>query len=129
MIQACAPATAASPPACERPVYLSFDTGHMGVAPLVAEVQRLLLAHLEDHYTLYGEYTGVRSARKHIGWYTKTLPGGEAFRARMNALEDAAAQVQAVTDYFDALGRQMDRMPAAMTPLGDNLETCVAWAA
>lgn len=26
--------------ACERPVYLSFDTGHMGVAPLVAEVLR-----------------------------------------------------------------------------------------
>ena len=28
-----------------------------------------LLEHLHDHYALYGEFTGVRSARKHIGWY------------------------------------------------------------
>jgi tRNA-dihydrouridine synthase B len=47
--------------------------------PLVAEVRRLLLDHLQDHYALYGEFTGVRSARKHIGWYVRALPGGEAF--------------------------------------------------
>jgi tRNA-dihydrouridine synthase B len=46
----------------------------------VAEVKRLLLEHLHDHYSLYGEFTGVRSARKHIGWYVRDLPGGEAFR-------------------------------------------------
>ena len=34
--QAAAPQPA--PAACTRPVYLTFDTGHMGVAPLVAEV-------------------------------------------------------------------------------------------
>lgn len=33
-----APAAAQAAPACERPVYLTFDTGHMGVAPLIAEV-------------------------------------------------------------------------------------------
>ena len=37
---------------------------------------------IETHYDLYGEFTGVRTARKHIGWYVKSLPGGEAFRAR-----------------------------------------------
>ncbi len=63
--------------------------------PLVAEVRRLLLEHLQDHYDLYGEYTGVRSARKHIGWYVQALPGGAAFRSRMNAdrgLRRAAAR-------------------------------------
>ena len=30
--------------------------------------------HLEDHYAFYGEFTGVRTARKHIGWYTRGLP-------------------------------------------------------
>ena len=38
---------------------------------LVAEVRRLLLDHLQDHYSLYGELTGVRSARKHIAWYLR----------------------------------------------------------
>ncbi len=90
-------------------------TGTHLAPPLVAEVKRLLLEHLQDHYALYGEYTGVRSARKHIGWYVKTLPGGEAFRIRMNALEDCAAQVRAVSDYFDELGVHMDRMPAAVS--------------
>ncbi len=89
-------------------------TGQHLAPPLVAEVQRLLLEHLEDHYALYGEHTGVRSARKHIAWYVKTLPGGEAFRARMNTLEDGRAQVRAVTDYFEELGVHMDRMPAAV---------------
>ncbi|MGH6626343.1 MAG: tRNA dihydrouridine synthase DusB [Burkholderiaceae bacterium] len=87
-------------------------TGTQLAPPLVAEVKRLLLDHLQDHYALYGEYTGVRTARKHIGWYVKTLPGGEAFRARMNLIEDCGLQLQAVADYFDALGAEMDRMPA-----------------
>ena len=86
-------------------------TGTHLAPPLVAEVRRLLLDHLVDHYALYGEFTGVRSARKHIGWYVKALPGGEAFRARMNTIEDSQAQHAAVADYFDAMAAQMDRMP------------------
>ena len=88
-------------------------TGEQLAPPLVVEVRRLLLEHLEDHYALYGEYTGVRSARKHIGWYVRALPGGEAFRARMNELDDAQAQLRAVADYWDELGTRMDRLPAA----------------
>lgn len=88
-------------------------TGAELAPPLVAEVQRALLAHLQDHYALYGEYTGVRSARKHIGWYVRALPGGEAFRAEMNTIEEAAAQLAAVQRFFDALADRMDRLPAA----------------
>jgi tRNA-dihydrouridine synthase B len=103
-------------------------TGTHLAPPLVAEVKRLLLEHLQDHYALYGEHTGVRSARKHIGWYVKTLPGGEAFRSRMNALEDCRAQVQAVAGFFDELGSHMDRMPAAAVdaPLDEDQEQAVA---
>ncbi len=70
----------------------------------------------------------MRSARKHIGWYVKALPGGEAFRARMNALENCQAQVQAVADFFDELGSHMDRMPAASVdaPMDDEQEQAVA---
>jgi tRNA-dihydrouridine synthase B len=88
-------------------------TGTHLAAPLVAEVKRLLLEHLEDHYTLYGEFTGVRSARKHIGWYVKGLPGAVDFRSQMNGIEDSPAQMAAVSAYFDALGEETDRMPMA----------------
>ena len=89
-------------------------TGTHLAPPLVAEVKRLLLDHLLDHYALYGEFTGVRTARKHIGWYVKTLPDGEAFRARMNLLEDCDAQLRAVGDFFDGLGERMDRIPTGL---------------
>jgi tRNA-dihydrouridine synthase B len=89
--------------------------------PLVAEVQRALAAHLQDHYALYGEFTGVRSARKHIGWYVRGLPGGEAFRTQMNDIEDSASQLAAVRGFFDALGERMDRLPAAGEELPEEL--------
>lgn len=73
-----------------------LDTGEHLAPPLVGEVRRLLLDHLQDHYSLYGELTGVRSARKHIAWYLRALPGGEAFRQHINTIEDSAAQWQAV---------------------------------
>jgi tRNA-dihydrouridine synthase B len=96
-----------------------LDTGTHLAPPLVAEVSRLLLDHLVDHYELYGEYTGVRSARKHIGWYVRTLPGGEAFRARMNLLEDGASQMAAVAEFFALMGTRMDRMPVAEEAPGE----------
>jgi tRNA-dihydrouridine synthase B len=88
-----------------------LQTSQHLAAPLVAEVRRAMLAHLQEHYALYGELTGVRSARKHIGWYVRDLPAGEALRQRMNSVDDAKVQYQAVTDYFDELAMQMDRLP------------------
>ena len=87
-------------------------TGQHLAPPLLAEVRRALLAHLQDHYSLYGEYTGVRSARKHIGWYVRSLPGGDAFREQMNALDSCEAQLAAVARYLDGLAENMDRWPA-----------------
>ena len=81
--------------------------------PATTEVRGWLLGHLQDHYGLYGEPTGVRSARKHIGWAVKALPGGEAFRTAMNLLQTAEAQLRAVTGFFDQLALQHPRLPAA----------------
>jgi tRNA-dihydrouridine synthase B len=86
-------------------------TGTHLAQPLVADVRRLLLDHLQDHYSLYGEFTGVRSARKHIGWYVRGLPGGPGLRARINVIEDGESQLRAVAAYFDGLGEQADRLP------------------
>ena len=80
--------------------------------PPTRDVQRWLLEHLHDHYALYGEWTGVRSARKHIGWAVRALPGGDAFRAAMNTLDDATAQHRAVADFFDELADRHTLLPA-----------------
>jgi tRNA-dihydrouridine synthase B len=96
-----------------REIVHFLATGAELAPPLVAEVRRALLEHLQDHYALYGEFTGVRSARKHIGWYVRSLPGGEAFRMEMIAIEDSAAQLAAVDRYFEGLAARMDRLPAA----------------
>ena len=76
-------------------------TGEKLAPPDHEEMRELLLEHLEDHYRFYGEYTGVRTARKHIGWYLAELPGGPAFCAGMNQIENTREQWQAVADWFD----------------------------
>ena len=90
-----------------------LDTGTLLAPPLVAEVSRLLHVHLQEHYALYGEWTGVRSARKHIAWYVKGLPGADAFRQHMNTLDSAQAQSEALTHYLDTLAELSDRWPSA----------------
>ncbi|WP_221304930.1 tRNA dihydrouridine synthase DusB [Inhella inkyongensis] len=90
-----------------------MTTGKHRAAPRVAEVQDWLLEHLDEHYGLYGEFTGTRSARKHIGWTLKTLPDGETLRQQMNALESSAAQQDWLRETFARLGQRFERWPAA----------------
>ena len=94
-----------------REIAYFLENGTHLAPPLISEVKRLLVDHLWDHYSLYGEYIGVRTARKHIGWYVQSLPGGEAFRRQMNGLEESHAQVEAVEQFFDHLNQHMDRIP------------------
>ena len=57
----------------------------------------------------------MRTARKHIGWAVRTLPGGEAFRAEMNQLQTCDTQVRAVSDWFDELADRHPLWPASST--------------
>ncbi len=91
--------------------------GSHRAAPTIGEVRALLATHLEDHYAFYGAWTGVRTARKHIGWYVGSLPGGELFRARINALEDCDLQRAAVDRFLADLGDDADALPFASGPL------------
>ena len=97
-------------------------TGKHLAPPLVAEVRQLLLEHLHDHHSLYGDYLGVRTARKHIAWYLQDLPGSEDFRDRMNLMDDCGQQLLTVAGYFERLNQQMDRLPAARAVDRPNLE-------
>ncbi len=94
--------------------------GTLAAAPATHEVRQWLLEHLQDHYALYGEHIGVRTARKHIGWAVRALPGGEAFRAAMNTLDSCNAQVRAVSTFFDALADVHPLLPQAAAPAAND---------
>ena len=70
--------------------------------PYVDEVRALMDEHLRAHYAFYGEFLGVRTARKHIGWYVRDLEGGEDFRQKMNLLESTDEQLIAVDQFFES---------------------------
>ena len=82
-----------------------LETGEKLPAPEVAEIHRVLVGHMHDLYDFYGEFTGVRVARKHISWYTKGLAGSAHFRHRMNQLESTAEQLAAVDEFFSDQAR------------------------
>jgi tRNA-dihydrouridine synthase B len=86
-------------------------TGEEMPAPEVLQARDWLIEHLHDHYSLYGELTGMRTARKHIGWAVRSLPGGEQFRQHMNTLQSCEAQIDALSDWLGALATEHDRLP------------------
>jgi len=92
-------------------------TGEKLAPPPVTEVRDTLLAHLDTLYAFYGEYSGVRMARKHISWYSKGLRGGAAFRHAVNAVETATAQLAMVREFFDVPDALMPRATAPDVPV------------
>ncbi len=95
-------------------------TGTELAPPTVADAAAWLGEHLQDHYALYGEHVGVRSARKHIGWALRELPGGADFRAEMNLIDDCAAQLTAVSEWFERLGEDHERLPRIHAPAAND---------
>ena len=71
--------------------------------PPTHEIRDIMLAHLENLYAFYGEYSGVRIARKHISWYSKGQRDGAAFRHAMNRVESSDAQLTMARTFFDQL--------------------------
>lgn len=89
-----------------------LQTGQHLPAPLISEVRELMDNHLKAHYAFYGDYLGVRTARKHIGWYVQDLVGGEEFRQQMNLLTDCDEQLAAVSSFFDHMtGERLQYRP------------------
>ncbi|MCW8828351.1 MAG: tRNA dihydrouridine synthase DusB [Gammaproteobacteria bacterium] len=80
-----------------------LQTGETLPEPGLEEVRDILLGHLENLYRFYGEYTGVRMARKHISWYSKGQRHGAAFRQAANRVDDAEEQLVMVNQFFAQL--------------------------
>lgn len=83
-----------------------LDSGQHLSPPPLTEVRDILITHLKTLYDFYGEYSGVRMARKHIAWYSKGLRDGNAFRQQMNQLEDAADQLAYTEAFFTQMAEQ-----------------------
>jgi tRNA-dihydrouridine synthase B len=79
-----------------------LETGKLLSSPSNKEVCNTLIRHLQNLYDFYGEYMGVRIARKHIGWYCKQHQGANIFRAQVNRVKSAQEQLEAVRNYFAA---------------------------
>ncbi|OED43227.1 tRNA dihydrouridine synthase DusB [Endozoicomonas sp. (ex Bugula neritina AB1)] len=65
-----------------------------------AEIQHILLKHLQALYEFYGEHQGVRIARKHVGWYLQAKPSGSELRKQFNSLETVETQQNCILEYF-----------------------------
>lgn len=72
-------------------------------APTMDEIRSILIEHVKELHTFYGEFMGVRFARKHVSWYMQTHDQGKAFRSIFNALESVNEQLEALNMYFDNL--------------------------
>jgi tRNA-dihydrouridine synthase B len=86
-----------------REIVHYLQTGEKIPAPLPSEVQEILSEHLENLYEFYGEYAGVRMARKHVSWYIKGHPLSAKFRDNFNQLQTIQEQQQSLADFFAGL--------------------------
>ncbi|MDT3677918.1 MAG: tRNA dihydrouridine synthase DusB [Burkholderiaceae bacterium] len=90
-----------------------LDTGEQLADPDDATLRAALRAHLLDHYAFHGEARGVRSARKHVGWYLRAFDGAQAFLARFHTLDSAERQLDEIDRWFADGSRSRRRGAAA----------------
>ena len=68
--------------------------------PSLDEQLSAMLQQYDEMLALYGTHTGVNLARKHIGWYTKGLPGSAELRNRINQQEDPKVVVAMLQEFY-----------------------------
>lgn len=71
-------------------------------APTGEERMNVISQHLQAIHQYYGEYLGVRIARKHVGWYFNPLPQAQTFRKHFNQLDNVEQQAQSLYQFFSA---------------------------
>jgi tRNA-dihydrouridine synthase B len=84
-----------------RDVNAYVATGNFAAPLLRASKTEIILQHLESLYEFYGEHTGVRMARKHLGWYCRQHSEASELRQRLMAAEDSASQFSAAKHGFE----------------------------
>lgn len=77
-----------------------FNTGEKLPDPTMQEKLNAILEHYEHMIEHYGEESGIRMARKHIGWYSSGLPSSAEFRFKVNQLNQASEVKKHIIDFF-----------------------------
>ncbi len=85
-----------------------LNTGEGLPDPTLAQQYALLVEHYQAMLKHYGNDTGVKMARKHLGWYTKGLPGSAEFRNKVNFIDDAAQVLFALDAFYSLLLQRSD---------------------
>jgi tRNA-dihydrouridine synthase B len=71
--------------------------------PPLAAQRAIVERHYEDMLSHYGTEVGLRIARKHLGWYSKGLPGSAEFRAAINQAGAPAQVRQLIWQFYEPL--------------------------
>jgi len=90
-----------------RQVAHFLRTGERLPDPPLAAQRAIVLDHLDAMLSHYGSHTGLRMARKHVGWYSKGLPSSAEFRAAFNRIAEPAAARDAVAAFYDRAGERL----------------------
>jgi tRNA-dihydrouridine synthase B len=80
-----------------------LKTGKELSAPSMDDIRSIVIEHVQALHNFYGEFMGVRFARKHVAWYVQLHESGKQFRSTFNALASAVEQLEALNMYFDNL--------------------------
>lgn len=78
-------------------------TGEQLAKPSISEVTDVVMRHVQRLHEHYGEFTGVRIARKHVGWYLQEQQPAAEFRRHFVTIEDANAQLDALATFFNSV--------------------------
>jgi tRNA-dihydrouridine synthase B len=90
-----------------RQVIHFLRTGERLPDPPLAEQLGILLEHYRDMLSHYGSDVGMRAARKHIGWYSKGLPGSGEFRAAVNRIGNPTAVIEEIRAFYSPLAERL----------------------
>lgn len=90
-----------------REIQHFLKTGQTLEAPKLLEVKIILLDHMSALYEFYGEFMGVRIARKHVGWYLQAHDNDRNVRRQFNQLETPEEQITLIHTFFtQSLGKE-----------------------
>ncbi|ETX11117.1 tRNA-dihydrouridine synthase B [Marinomonas ushuaiensis DSM 15871] len=77
-----------------------LETNELLAPPSIFEVKQLVINHVNALHQFYGDYLGVRIARKHVGWYLQTLADKTQFRSLFNRIDNTQEQLDKLEEFF-----------------------------
>lgn len=80
-----------------------LKTGERLADPSISVQHQIILEHFDEILSHYGESTGVKIARKHIGWYSKGISGSADFRVSVNQMDSAASMKNLINEFYSPL--------------------------